>query len=93
MSKLKLLSIADIDRSGCGRLQYDSEQLPATGIKGDINMLEIGTKAPAFTLPDKDGNLVSLSDFAGKKTVLYFYPCGLNTFRLVVAYSCVNDVF
>lgn len=36
-------------------------------------MLEIGTKAPAFTLPDKDGNLVSLSDFAGKKTVLYFY--------------------
>ena len=30
-------------------------------------MLEIGTKAPAFTLPDKDGNLVSLSDFAGKK--------------------------
>lgn len=37
-------------------------------------MLEIGTKAPAFTLPDKDGNLVSLSDFAGKKTVLYFYP-------------------
>ena len=37
-------------------------------------MLEIGTKAPAFTLPDKDGNLVSLSDFAGKKVVLYFYP-------------------
>lgn len=37
-------------------------------------MLEIGTKAPAFTLPDKDGALVSLSDFAGKKVVLYFYP-------------------
>ncbi len=37
-------------------------------------MLEIGTKAPAFTLLDKDGNLVSLSDFAGKKVVLYFYP-------------------
>jgi len=31
-------------------------------------------KAPAFTLPDKDGNLVSLSDFAGKRVVLYFYP-------------------
>ena len=28
-------------------------------------MLEVGTKAPAFTLPDKDGNPVSLSDFAG----------------------------
>ena len=37
-------------------------------------MLEVGTKAPAFTLPDKSGNLVSLSDFAGKKVVLYFYP-------------------
>ena len=37
-------------------------------------MLEVGTKAPAFTLPDKDGTPVSLSDFAGKKVVLYFYP-------------------
>ena len=37
-------------------------------------MLEIGTKAPDFTLPDQDGNLVSLHDFLGKKVVLYFYP-------------------
>ena len=37
-------------------------------------MLTIGTKAPDFTLPDKDGNNVSLSDFCGKKVVLYFYP-------------------
>lgn len=37
-------------------------------------MLEVGTKAPNFTLPDKDGNQVSLSDFLGKKVVLYFYP-------------------
>lgn len=37
-------------------------------------MLEVGTKAPEFTLPDKDGNPVSLGDFAGKKVVLYFYP-------------------
>lgn len=37
-------------------------------------MLEVGTKAPEFTLPDKDGNNVSLSDFRGKKVVLYFYP-------------------
>ena len=31
-------------------------------------------KAPDFTLPDKDGNLVSLSSFLGKRVVLYFYP-------------------
>ncbi|OUN07218.1 thioredoxin-dependent thiol peroxidase [Flavonifractor sp. An92] len=37
-------------------------------------MLEIGTKAPDFTLPDQDGNPVSLSDFRGKTVVLYFYP-------------------
>ena len=37
-------------------------------------MLPVGTKAPDFTLKDKDGNEVSLSDFAGKKVVLYFYP-------------------
>ena len=37
-------------------------------------MLEVGMKAPDFTLPDKDGNSVSLSDFLGKKVVLYFYP-------------------
>ena len=37
-------------------------------------MLETGIKAPEFTLNDKDGRSVSLSDFLGKKVVLYFYP-------------------
>ena len=37
-------------------------------------MLEAGTKAPDFTLMDKDGNTIRLSDFLGKKVVLYFYP-------------------
>ena len=37
-------------------------------------MLEIGMKAPDFTLNDKDGNAVTLSDFKGRKVVLYFYP-------------------
>ena len=37
-------------------------------------MLEAGMQAPAFTLADKDGKTVSLSDFLGKKVVLYFYP-------------------
>ena len=37
-------------------------------------LLEVGAKAPDFTLPDAEGNSVSLADFAGKKVVLYFYP-------------------
>ena len=37
-------------------------------------MLKVGMKAPQFTLPDKNGKLVSLSDYLGKKVVLYFYP-------------------
>ena len=37
-------------------------------------MLEVGTKAPDFTLSDKNGEQVSLSDYLGKKIVLYFYP-------------------
>ena len=37
-------------------------------------MLTIGTQAPNFTLFDKNGNAVSLSDFLGKRVVLYFYP-------------------
>jgi len=37
-------------------------------------MIETGTPAPDFTLPDQNGNAVSLSDFAGKTVVVYFYP-------------------
>ena len=37
-------------------------------------MLEAGMNAPDFSLLDKDGNTVRLSDFAGRKVVLYFYP-------------------
>ena len=37
-------------------------------------MLEVGTKAPDFNLPDQDGNMHSLSEYKGKKLILYFYP-------------------
>jgi peroxiredoxin len=37
-------------------------------------VIEPGTKAPDFTLPDQDGNEVSLADFAGRKLVIAFYP-------------------
>ena len=43
-------------------------------MKGNQVMLELQSKAPDFTLTDKDGRQVSLSDFLGKKVVLYFYP-------------------
>ena len=37
-------------------------------------MLEIGTKAPEFSLPDENGEIRNLSDYKGKKLILYFYP-------------------
>jgi len=37
-------------------------------------MLEVGMRAPQFVLADRNGEMVSLSDFLGKKVVLYFYP-------------------
>ena len=58
-------------------------------------MLQVGTKAPEFTLPDKDGNLVSLKDFQGKKVVLYFYPKD-NTpgcSRQAQAYAAAYEMF
>ena len=36
--------------------------------------MEVGVKAPDFTLPDQNGDLHSLSDYRGKKVILYFYP-------------------
>lgn len=43
-------------------------------LQKEKDMLEVGMKAPEFTLADKNGDMVSLSDFLGKKVVLYFYP-------------------
>ncbi len=37
-------------------------------------MLEVGTKAPAFSLPDQNGTVRTLEEYKGKKVVLYFYP-------------------
>ena len=39
--------------------------------------LKVGDPAPAFTLPDADGNPVRLSDYAGSRVVVYFYPAAL----------------
>ena len=37
-------------------------------------MLEVGSKAPMFTLPDQNGEMHSLSEYVGQKVILYFYP-------------------
>jgi len=37
-------------------------------------LLEVGTKAPDFTLPDQNGEMHSLKDYKGQKVILYFYP-------------------
>jgi peroxiredoxin Q/BCP len=36
--------------------------------------LEVGKKAPTFALPDEEGNVVKLSDFKGRRLVLFFFP-------------------
>lgn len=60
-------------------------------------MLQVGQKAPDFTLPDKDGNPVTLSSFLGKKVVLYFYPkdntpgCTRQACAFAAAYSGFNE--
>ena len=43
-------------------------------MKEVICMLETGTKAPEFTLPDQNGEMRSLADYKGHKVILYFYP-------------------
>jgi peroxiredoxin Q/BCP len=48
-------------------------------------VLEPGDRAPAFTLPDQNGEKVKLSDFKGQTVVLYFYPradAGINSISL-----------
>ena len=58
-------------------------------------MLEIGTKAPDFSLPDQNGTIHTLKSYAGKKLLLYFYPKD-NTpgcTKQAVAYSALKDKF
>ena len=58
-------------------------------------MLELGSKAPAISLADQDGKIVSLEDFPGKKIILYFYPKD-NTpgcTRQAQAFAELNDAF
>ena len=55
-------------------------------------MLSVGEKAPQFTLNDGEGNTVKLSDFKGKKVVLYFYPKDLTPGCTVEACAFRDDI-
>jgi len=58
-------------------------------------MLNIGIKAPDFTLPDQNGDMHSLSDYLGQKVLLYFYPKD-NTpgcTKQAIAYTSLSDEF
>ena len=52
-------------------------RLPGVTNLKAMSQLVAGEVAPAFTLPDADGKPVSLSDFAGRKVVVYFYPAAM----------------
>ena len=64
-------------------------------------MLEVGVKAPDFELPDQNGKIHRLSDYAGKKVVLYFYPKDntaryspfMMLFRTVIFFPCQKASF
>jgi len=43
-------------------------------IQEEEKMLEIGTLAPDFSLPDQNGKIHTLSQYRGKRVILYFYP-------------------
>jgi len=55
-------------------------------------MLSAGDKAPQFTLNDDDGNKIKLSDFKGKKVVLYFYPKDLTPGCTIEACAFRDDL-
>jgi peroxiredoxin Q/BCP len=55
-------------------------------------MLSVGDKAPQFTLNDGDGNKIKLSDFKGKKVVLYFYPKDLTPGCTIEACAFRDDI-
>jgi peroxiredoxin Q/BCP len=54
------------------RVRLDTRACPA--LFAGMSELTVGAKAPVFSTPDQTGKTVSLSDFAGKTVVLYFYP-------------------
>ena len=70
LAHARWLEVNPVLKQGEPGFEYDEKRLKI----GDGKMLNIGDRAPNFTLKDKHGNDVRLSDFIGKRIVLYFYP-------------------
>jgi peroxiredoxin Q/BCP len=70
---------------------------PQSAIRNKMVTLKEGDKAPAFSAKDQDGNKVSLSDYRGKRVVLYFYPeddtptCTIQACNLRDNYSLLKE--
>jgi peroxiredoxin Q/BCP len=61
----------------------------------EIKMLEKGTKAPAFSLPDQNGTIHTLKEYKGKKVILYFYSKDMTSgcTKQAVGFAALNDKF
>lgn len=60
-----------------------------------MTKLAVGDAAPSFTLPDADGRPVSLSDFAGRRVIVYFYPAAMTpgcTIQAVDFTAALGDI-
>jgi thioredoxin-dependent peroxiredoxin len=55
-----------------------------------MNTLQAGAKAPSFSLPNEQGDMINLADLAGKKVLLYFYPKAMTPGCTVQA-QCLRD--
>jgi cytochrome oxidase Cu insertion factor (SCO1/SenC/PrrC family) len=53
---------------------FQANRIAISKLKGGTMAIQVGKTAPAFTLPDQNGNKVGLRDFKGKNVILYFYP-------------------
>jgi len=71
---IPLLEWNKINQNEISRMSREQVQAASASEIGERVELKVGDKAPGFSLVDQDGGMVSLSDLAGKKVLVYFYP-------------------
>ena len=78
VATLLILAVTDRSISAADCDEFVSWVAPAKNIyqkpQGGTMAIQEGKTAPAFTLPDQNGNKVALKDFKGKNVIVYFYP-------------------